>query len=95
MRRPANAAKVIPRQADTMCRKHFKVFPVLRGKSKMSISSISPEVATSVAVPVASKSQASPAQQAGKPVVPPAVSAAADSDGDHDGSSSWRIDVRA
>jgi len=60
----------------------------------MSISSISPSVASSVAPATVNKTPASPAQQAGKPVAPLLVKSAADSDGDHDGSGG-RINVKA
>jgi len=60
----------------------------------MSISSISPAVAPPIATATAGKAQASPTQQASKPVAPPAVTTGADSDGDHDGSGG-RINVKA
>jgi hypothetical protein len=60
----------------------------------MSISSISTAVALPIAPATTSKTQASPALQASKPVAPPAVQSGADSDGDNDGSGS-RINVTA
>jgi hypothetical protein len=59
----------------------------------MNVSSISQSVAPPIPVSTA-KAPAGPAQQASKPVAPPAVTSVADSDGDHDGSSG-RIDVKA
>jgi hypothetical protein len=60
----------------------------------MSISSVSPSVALPIVPASAGRAQASPVQQASTPVVPPAVKAGGDSDGDHDGSGG-RINVKA
>ncbi len=61
----------------------------------MSVSSVSPSVASSVApAAVNKKTPASPALQPNKPVAPPAVKSGADSDSDHDGSGG-RVNVKA
>ena len=60
----------------------------------MSISGVSLPIAPPTATATAGKAQASPAQQASKPVAPRAVRSGADSDGDHDGSGG-RINVTA
>jgi len=61
----------------------------------MSVSSISTSVTAPVAAPANNKTPAAPVQQAPKPAAPPAPSAVADSDADHDGSSGAHIDVKA
>jgi len=59
----------------------------------MSISSVSPTIASSINPAAAAKPPATPVQQASNPPAPPAVKAASDSDGDNDGSG--RVDVKA
>jgi len=62
----------------------------------MSVSGIS--YAASHAVPVLTnspKASASPATPASKPAAPASVKAAADSDGDNDGSKRGKVDVKA
>ena len=62
----------------------------------MSVSGVSSAASHAAPVPTNNpKASASPATAGSKPTAPAAVKAAADTDGDNDGSKGGRIDVKA